>query len=240
MKFDPPLLQGRFQRRYKRFFADVILDSGELVVAHCPNTGSMKNCLVKDGCCWLSESDNPKRKLKYTLEAVTSEFGGMAGVNTGRTNKLVSEALNDSLIDELRAYSVIESEVRFGEENSRLDFRLSRSAEAVNPEDICYMEVKNLTLAQEGGLGAFPDAVTSRGAKHLRELLLAKRQGYRAVLFFCVQHTGVNRVTVANEIDPVYAETLLEVMNAGVEVLVYGTRMSTKEFVINKAIPFSC
>ena len=102
------------------------------------------------------------------------------------------------------------------------------------------MEVKNLTLALEGGLGAFPDAVTSRGAKHLRELLLAKRQGYRAVLFFCVQHTGVNRVTVANEIDPVYAETLLEVMNAGVEVLVYGTRMSTKEFVINKAIPFSC
>ena len=239
MKFDPPLLQGRFQRRYKRFFADVILDSGELIVAHCPNTGSMKNCLVKDGLCWLSESDNPKRKLKYTLEAVSAEFGGMAGVNTGRTNKLVAEALNNNRIDELSAYTVIEPEVRFGEENSRLDFRLRRSAETENPEDICFLEVKNLTLGLDDGLGAFPDAVTSRGAKHLRELLLARQQGYRAALFYCVQHTGVNRATVAKDIDPVYAETLIEVSNAGVEVLVYGTRMSRKEFVIDRAIPFS-
>jgi len=237
VKFDPPLLQGRFQRRYKRFFADVILDSGELVVAHCPNTGSMKNCLVKDGCCWLSESDNPKRKLKYTLEAVTSEFGGMAGVNTGRTNKLVSEALNDSLIDELRAYSVIESEVRFGEENSRLDFRLSRSAEAVNPEDICYMEVKNLTLALEGGLGAFPDAVTSRGAKHLRELLLAKRQGYRAVLFFCVQHTGIDRVEPAMEIDPEYGKTLVEAAAAGVEIMAWQASINAREIRLVREVP---
>ena len=239
MKFDPPLLQGRLQRRYKRFFADVILDSGELVVAHCPNTGSMKNCLVKDGVCWLSESDNPKRKLKYTLEAVTAEFGGVAGVNTGRTNKLVAEALKNNRIKELSEYSVIEPEIRFGEENSRLDFRLRRSPEAEKPADICFVEVKNLTLGLEGGLGAFPDAVTSRGAKHLRELLLARQQGYRAALFFCVQHTGVNRATVAKDIDPTYAETLLEVTNAGVEVIVCGTRMSRKEFVIDGAIPFT-
>lgn len=238
MNFEPPLLQGRFQRRYKRFFADVILDDGELVVAHCPNTGSMKNCLLENGLCWLSQSDNPKRKLKYTLEAVTARHGGMAGVNTGRTNKLVGEALQNGMIAELSGYPVVEPEFRFGEESSRLDFYLGKD-NSKKPQQSCLVEVKNLTLGYTGGLGAFPDAVTSRGTKHLRELLLARQQGYRAVLFFCVQHTAIDHVTVADDIDPLYASTLREAVDAGVEVLAYSVKMSREEFVVNQAIPFS-
>ena len=237
MNFDPLLLQGRFQRRYKRFFVDVILDSGELIVAHCPNTGSMKNCLVDNGLCWLSQSDNPRRKLKYTLEAVTAKHGGMAGVNTGRTNKLVGEALQNGVIDELSGYPVIKTEFRFGKENSRLDFRLGMD-NSEEPDQGCLVEVKNLTLGYEEGLGAFPDAVTSRGTKHLRELLVARQQGYRAVLFFCVQHTAIDHVTVAEDIDPEYVSTLREVVDAGVEVLVYSVRMSRGEFAVDCAIPF--
>jgi sugar fermentation stimulation protein A len=236
--FEPPLLQGYFQRRYKRFFADVILDSGEAVVAHCPNTGSMKNCLVEGGRCWVSTSDNPKRKLKYTLEAVTAKHGGMAGINTGRTNKLIAEALGNSVITELSMYTTIESEVRFGEENSRLDFCLSMGSGLDIPAQSCLVEVKNLTLGRKRGLGAFPDAVTSRGTKHLRELLFARQQGYRAVLLFCVQHTAVDHASVAGDIDPVYASTLQEVVSEGVEVLAYGTRMSRDAFVVDHPIPF--
>ncbi|MEQ8953566.1 MAG: DNA/RNA nuclease SfsA [Gammaproteobacteria bacterium] len=238
MNFDPPLLQGHFQRRYKRFFADVILDTGELVVSHCPNTGSMKNCLLENGLCWLSESDNPKRKLRYTLEAVTAKYGGMAGVNTGRTNRLVGEALQNGIIAELSGYTLIEPEFRFGEEGSRLDFRLGMD-DSREPQKNCLVEVKNLTLGYAGGLGAFPDAVTSRGTRHLRELLVARQQGYRAVLFFCVQHTAIDHVTVAGDIDPLYASTLREVVDAGVEVLVYSVRMSRTEFAVDQAIPFA-
>ena len=238
MKFTQKLLEGRLIKRYKRFFADVELSSGEIVTAHCPNTGSMKNCLVEGGVCWVSESDNPKRKLKYTLEAVTAAHGGMAGVNTGLTNKLVKEALQQGVITELADYPVIETEVRFGEEKSRLDFRLSKKADTEAPEDIVMMEVKNVTLGFEGGLGKFPDAVTTRGAKHLRELLHAKQQGFRAVMFFCVQHTGIDYVEPAWEIDPNYAETLSEVMSAGVEVLCYGAELGTAEFSVKKVLSF--
>lgn len=237
MKFDKPLLQGRLKKRYKRFFADVQLENGDLVVAHCPNTGSMKNCLVEDGICWISESDNPKRKLAYTLEAVTAKYGGMAGVNTSRTNKLVEEALQIGGIDELNEYECIEREIRYGEENSRLDFRLSNS----NDSSYCYVEVKNVTLAIDSmpkGLGMFPDSVTTRGAKHLRELALASREGHRAVLFFCVQHQNIERVIPARDIDPNYYESLLEATRQGVEIVVYGVTLSREEFVVNKRLPF--
>lgn len=234
MKFEPELLSGKLKRRYKRFFADVELDSGELVVAHCPNTGSMKNCLVEDGPCWLSESNNPKRKLKYTLEAVTAKYGGMAGVNTGRTNKLVKEALELGLIKELAEYENIEAEVKFGEENSRLDFCLSKDS-----GERCYVEVKNLTLGMEGGLGVFPDAVTTRGTKHLRELAHAIKQGHRAALFFCAQHTAVNHVQPAWDIDSEYCKTLKEVMESGVRVLCYSVKMSRDGFIVDQPLPFS-
>ena len=238
MKFDKTLLQGRLKKRYKRFFADVELENGERVVAHCPNTGSMKNCLAEDCICWISESDNPKRKLAYTLEAVTALHGGMAGINTGRTNKLVEEALQNGVIEEVCGYKKIAREVRFGEEKSRLDFRLSDPA-SDKDEPCCYIEVKNVTLGMPDGLGLFPDAVTTRGAKHLRELALAKKQGYRAILLFCVQHQGIDRVVPAREIDPDYYQTLVEACEQGVEVLAYTVSMGRDEFAVRKKMAFN-
>lgn len=249
MKFDKKLLQGRLKRRYKRFLADVELEGGELVVAHCPNTGSMKNCLVEDGICWLSESNNPKRKLHYSLEAVTAAHGGMAGVNTGRTNKLVEEALLAGAIPELSQYDKVEREVRFGNEKSRLDFRLSQgrssssqigdSSSRGGEPSYCYVEVKNVTLGMPNRLGMFPDSVTTRGTKHLRELALAKSQGHRAMLFFCVQHQAIDRVIPARDIDPDYYKTLKEVCDLGVEVIAYGVAMSRDSFVVEQRLAFA-
>ena len=258
MNFDPPLIQGQFRRRYKRFFADVELEDGSLITAHCPNTGSMKNCLIEGGVCWISKSNNPKRKLGYTLEAVSCVHGGMAGVNTGLANRLVGEALRGGRIPELCGYNQVRAEVRYGEERSRLDFLLSResmgamegmdgiagadggeNAEAAArlPMPDCYLEVKNLTLGLPNKEGAFPDAVTSRGLKHLRELARAKAEGFRAILFFCVQHTAIDRVRPAWEIDPMYAQTLLEVTELGVEVLAYAVDMQLTGFSLSHPLP---
>ena len=204
-----------------------------MVTAHCPNTGSMRHCLVAGSECWVSLSDNPKRKLKYTLEAVSAEYGGMAGINTMLPNRLVKEALESQKIEQLAEYDEIAAEVKDGEQNSRLDFRLSAG------EQYCYVEVKNVTLGMGNGEGAFPDAVTVRGRKHLLELVHAVEQGHRAVLLFCVQHTGVQRIHPAWELDPGYCETLAEVMDRGVEVLAYGVKMSPSEFVIDRQLEFS-
>ena len=236
MKFTSELIQARFLKRYKRFFADVQITTPEgtqTVTAHCPNTGSMRHCTVADSECWISKSDNPKRKLKYTLEAVTAEHGGMAGVNTGLTNKLVKEALQNKWIAELSGYDELASEVKYGEQNSRLDFRLSSS------EQHCYVEVKNVTLGLEEKLGAFPDAVTARGRKHLHELAYAVSEGHRAVLLFCVQHTDIDRLGLAWNIDPQYCETLVNVMSQGLEVLAYGVSMRPHAFQVDRRIEFS-
>ncbi|MCL4165676.1 UNVERIFIED_CONTAM: hypothetical protein GTU68_039682 [Idotea baltica] len=236
MKFESELITARFIKRYKRFFADVEIqgpNGTEIVTAHCPNTGSMRHCLVEGSECWISKSNNPKRKLGYTLEAVTSENGGMAGVNTGLTNKLVKEALLERRIPELADYDDVKAEVKFGRENSRLDFLLSTE------ESCCYVEVKNVTLGLGGGEGAFPDAVTERGRKHIHELMYAVEQGHRAVLFFCVQHTGIERVRPAWEIDKKYSETLQEAIQKGVEVLAYGVTMRRQEFTISTRLDFS-
>lgn len=241
MLFDPPLIKGKLIQRYKRFLADVEIhtESGpKIVTAHCPNTGSMRHCLVSRSECWISESDNPKRKLAYTLEAVTAEFGGIAGVNTARTNKLVKEALIEKSIPELANYQKLESEVKFGQKNSRLDFRLSDAQARSSDDDQCLVEVKNVTLGLGKGVGAFPDAVTERGLKHLHELAFAREQGHRAVLFFCVQHTGIERVKPAWDVDVEYCTTLLEVVEQGVEVLVYGVSMTPNEFRINRQLDF--
>jgi len=237
MRFNPKFQQGYFVRRYKRFFADIEVFSEhgtETIVAHCPNTGSMRHCMVEGGECWFSVSDNPKRKLKFTLEAVTSEHGGMAGVNTGRANKLVNEALEDRRISELAHYEHIQREVRFGEQNSRLDFRLS--SQSAVPD--CLLEVKSVTLSLGGELGAFPDSVTTRGRKHLEELMLAVEQGYRAVLFFCVQHTHIERLQPAWDIDPAYCETLSAAIDTGVEVMAYRVAMTPQCFRIEQQVPF--
>lgn len=233
MKFKPPFEQGTLLRRYKRFLADVELPGGELLTVHCPNTGSMKNCVVPGTPCWFSRSDNPKRKLPGTLEITTTPLGWLAGVNTGRANHLVREALTEGVISELADYRNIRSEVRYGEENSRIDFLLQGDD---RPD--CYVEVKNVTLEVGDGLLTFPDAVTARGTKHLRELSTMVRAGHRAILLYCVQHSGATRAGPADDIDPVYGATLREALAAGVEVLAYGCKVTAEEITLARRLPF--
>lgn len=215
MKHDLTLLPGTFIKRYKRFFADILTEQGEPLTLHCPNTGSMKNCLVENSRCWYSLSDNPKRKLPGTLEIVTTASGNLAGVNTSRSNHLVRQAIEEDLIPELRGYRNIRSEVRYGEEKSRIDLLLEGET------GDCYVEVKNVTLDCGDKHAQFPDAVTARGAKHLRELMAMVDRGHRAVLMFCVQLSSVETVSVAGQIDPLYAETLSAAVEHGVEVLAW-------------------
>lgn len=220
MQFSPELLSATFLRRYKRFLVDVRLDNGEDITVHCPNTGRMTNCLVEGSRCWLSDSQNPKRKYRYSLEWVTTQAGYWAGVNTHRANALVVEAIQENKISELREYDVLDTEMPYGEENSRIDILLSHGAQQ------CYVEVKSVTLEGEADVGYFPDAVSTRGQKHLRELISMKAQGHRAVLFFCVQHTGIKEVRGAKHIDPLYASLLKEAVDHGVEVVAYAVVFS--------------
>ena len=230
MHITPALLSGTFIKRYKRFFTDIRTADGDVITVHCPNTGSMKNCQVEGSPCWYSLSNNPKRKLAGTLEIVTSAFGNLAGVNTGRPNHLVREAIENDLIPQLRGYSSLRTEVRYGEEKSRIDLllenELSEKSVAGSASTSCYVEVKNVTLDCGDGRAQFPDSVTTRGSKHLRELMAMVAAGHRAVLFFCVQLSGVEEVSVAAHIDPVYAETLTTEIAAGVEVIVWQADMA--------------
>lgn len=224
MHFDPPLEEGRLLRRYKRFLADIETSSGELLTIHCPNTGSMLNCM-SEGCrVWFSRSNDPKRKLPGTWELGETPHGRLACLNTGRANGLVEEALQAGVIEELAGFISLKREVRYGEENSRADFRLDYSSGAV------FVEVKSVTLGfADSTTAAFPDAVTARGAKHLRELAALARQGMRAVLVYCVNLNGIEAVRAAEEIDPAYAAGLREARAAGVEVLAYGAEITTGE-----------
>lgn len=241
MKYDPPLQRANFLRRYKRFLADVVLANGEEVTIHCPNTGSMKNCLIENSPCWYSESSNPKRKYPYTWELATTVSGHLAGINTGLANKLVAEAIANNTITELSQYDECCAEVVYGEEKSRIDFLLRSAAK---PD--CYVEVKSVTLINDGGntegsslgtgLGLFPDSVSTRGSKHLRELILMRQRGYRAVLLFCVQHMGIEQVSPADEIDPVYGQTLREAVKKGVEVIAYRAKISEFEITLSHPI----
>ena len=231
MQINPPFYPATFIKRYKRFFADIQNEQGQLMTLHCPNTGSMKNCQVEGSACWYSLSDNPKRKLPGTLEIVTTSQGNLAGVNTAKPNHLVREAIEADLIPELRGYQQIRSEVRYGEEKSRIDLLLEDEKLGR-----CYVEVKNVTLDMGAGLAMFPDAVTSRGAKHLRELMAMVAAGHRAVLFFCVQLTGVERVEVAADIDPSYAQTMAQALAAGVDVMAWRTSINADEIVLEQAI----
>lgn len=232
MKIEPPLEQAILLKRYKRFLADIRLANGEEMTIHCPNTGSMKNCWAPETPCWFSRSNDPKRKLPGTLEITSTPDGFLVGVNTGRPNKLVREAIESGVIAELQGYSEIRPEVKYGDENSRIDLLL------IDGERRCYVEVKNTTLGVGDGRVLFPDAVTTRGTKHLRELMAMVEQGHRAVLVFCVQHSGAQSVGPADDIDPVYGQTLREAMDAGVEVLAYGCDLSAEEINLKSALPF--
>ena len=202
-------------QRYKRFLADIRLPTGEMMTLHCPNTGSMKNCLQPDSPCWYSTSNNLARKYPQTLEVVTTPSGHLAGINTSRANALVEYAIRNGVIAELQGYTTLKREVVYGNEKSRIDFLLSREGQ------LCYVEVKNVTLMERPGQGLFPDAVSARGTKHLRELMEMVRQGHRALLLFCVQHSGIESVEPADAIDKLYGKTLREAVAAGVEVIAY-------------------
>lgn len=234
MKFEPALQKGTLIRRYKRFLADITLENGQLTTIHCPNTGSMKNCAVAESPCWFSDSKNPKRKYPCSWEVATTSSGHLAGVNTSRSNALVIEAVNAGVIKELSGYDSLSTEVPYGEERSRIDILLEKENAR------CYVEVKNVTLGYDDGLGQFPDAVSVRGTKHLRELIAMTQQGYRAVLVFCVQHTGIERVEPADEIDPEYGRTLREAIAAGVEVIAYRAVISPNEITLTDKIPVHC
>ncbi|WP_372965307.1 DNA/RNA nuclease SfsA [Marinobacter sp.] len=216
MKFAEPLIEGRLIRRYKRFLADVRLPDGEEVTAHCPNTGSMLGCQPENARVWLSKSDNPKRKLRYTWELVETSPGVIACVNTARPNAQARAAIEAGTVSELMGYRQCRGEVRYGEENSRIDLLLSDH----DTQPDAWVEVKNVTLA-DGGQGYFPDAVTERGQKHLRELMAQVAKGDRAVLFFVVNHTGIGEVRPADHIDPRYGQLLRQAVEAGVEVIAY-------------------
>lgn len=228
----PDLVEGRLIRRYKRFLADVRLADGSEVVAHCPNTGSMKNCAEPGSRVWLQDVNSPKRKLRYRWELVEVAGRFLACINTGRANELVREAIVANRIPALTGYSRIQTERPYGKEGSRIDLLLSGPG---LPD--CFVEVKNLTLLEGDGLGTFPDAVTSRGRKHLRELMGVVASGGRAVLFFNVAHSGIERVEPAWSIDPEYAETLVAAVEAGVEVMAYRVEFSPGQ--LNLECPLS-
>jgi sugar fermentation stimulation protein A len=232
MQFSSPLIQGTLIKRYKRFLADVQLDDGSIVIAHCPNTGAMTGCAEPGWKVWLSPSNNPKRKLLYTWEVVLTDQNHWIGINTHRANSLVKEAIQDGKIVELLDYKTLKAEVKFGEENSRIDFLLT------DPEKAdCYVEVKSVTLLDDN-VGYFPDAKTLRGQKHLRELSFIANQGKRAVLLFCVQHSGIQSVQVAKHIDPDYAKELKQAMLNGVQILCYGCKISSEKIYINQSLQF--
>ena len=240
MHYDLPLIKGELLKRYKRFLADVRLEDGSDITVHCPNTGSMKNCAEPGWPVWLSDSQNPKRKYQYSWEWVgvqqtAEECYYRACINTARANQLVAEALKNNVITELTGYCSVQGEPKV--EDGRLDFLLHADA-SDNPESKAYVEVKSVTLLTgEPGLGSFPDAVTDRGLKHLKRLLALHQQGYRAVLFFCVPHEGIERVRPADEIDPKYARALREVVAQGVEVLAYRVDFGENGMAIQRRIP---
>ena len=235
MKFDPPLRQAILLRRYKRFLADIETPEGERITIHCPNTGSMLNCQDPGSRVWYSTVDNPKRKYPNTWELVETRSKALVGVNTARANQLVEEALNENVLDELAGYSGCSREVPFGEEKSRIDFLLTCGNSPL--EHGVFVEVKNVSLGTSDGTGLFPDAVTARGQKHLRELIHVAQAGNRAVLLFCVQHSAVEVVVPADEIDPVYGALLREAADRGVELLAYKAVLSPDEIRVSGKTP---
>ncbi|WP_312702839.1 DNA/RNA nuclease SfsA [Stutzerimonas nitrititolerans] len=232
MRFSTPLEAGQLVRRYKRFLADIVSDAGEALCIHCPNTGSMLNCMGEGARVWFQRSNDPRRKLPGTWELVETPQGRLACVNTARANRLVEEALLDGVIEELAGFTALRREVAYGLENSRVDFRLDY------PAGPAYVEVKSVTLGfGDTAVAAFPDAVTLRGAKHLRELAALARDGVRAVQLYCVNLTGIEAVRPASEIDPLYAAALREAVAAGVEVLAYGVEISPEEIRLSRRLP---
>jgi len=224
----PPLLEGRLIRRYKRFLADVELENGVAVTVHCPNSGSMKGCATPGSRVWLSRSEKKERKYPFTWELVESD-GCWAGINTALPNLLTREAIENGTVAELQGYGTIRPEVPYGEQ-SRIDLLLE------GDQGRCFVEVKNVTLVEEG-VALFPDAVTTRGQKHLRELMRVVREGSRGVIFFTVQRSDGTAVSPADAIDPEYGRLLRLAMESGVEALAYRAVVTPVEIRLTERLP---
>ncbi|MBZ0059060.1 DNA/RNA nuclease SfsA [Leclercia adecarboxylata] len=233
MQFTPALQPATLVQRYKRFLADVVTPEGVALTLHCPNTGAMTGCATPGDTVWYSTSTNIKRKYPYTWEITQTADGEYICVNTLRANQLVKEAISLDLIPELCGYKTLKSEVKYGSESSRIDFMLQADD---RPE--CYIEVKSVTLAEKDN-GYFPDAVTLRGQKHLRELISVAAAGKRAVLLFAVLHSAIARFSPARHIDPKYAQLLNEAQKQGVEVLAYKAELSADNMTLRSALPVS-
>ena len=226
MQFEK-LIKGKLLKRYKRFLADIILENKEIITAHVPNSGAMTSCIEENCDVWLTFHDNPKRKLKYTLE-LTLINENLICTNTGVANKIAIEAIKNGTIKELQNYSSLKPEQKYGQ-NSRIDILLE------NENEKCYVEVKSVSLKIDDYL-AFPDAVTSRGTKHLNELYEMTLQGHRAVMLYVIQRTDNLPFRLACEIDKKYCEAFNEVTKQGVEVLVYQSDINYETIIINKRL----
>ena len=227
MNFNKKLISGEFIKRYKRFFVDVRI--GDLTVtAHCPNTGSMMGLLKRGNKVWLSKADNPKRKLKYTLQVI-EDHNSKVGINTHLTNKIVLDALKKKNIKIFKDLIEIQQEVKFND-NTRFDFLLIEKTKKT------FVEVKNVTLSRKKGLAEFPDAITSRGLKHIKELLNARRKGYETYLLYLIQRDDCNKFKLARDIDPEYSKLLKKAVKKKLKILCYDCKFSSKGIKLNRKI----
>lgn len=233
MRFEQKLTRAILIKRYKRFLADVRLADGTVVTAHCANSGAMTGCAEPGWTVWLDANRNPKAKLNWRWELVDCGTS-LIGINTNRANHLVAEAITDGTISELQGYAALKREVKYGL-NSRIDILLS---DGPDPERLCYTEVKSVTLSA-GSEARFPDAVTSRGTKHLLELMDMVAAGHRAVMVFLVQRSDCTRFSPAADIDPLYADTLKKAQKAGVELLCYACDLTEDEIIVKAPLPIS-
>lgn len=228
MEFNNPLIHGHLIKRYKRFLADIKLDNGDIITAHCTNSGSMKSCLEDNAEVYLSPVNDPKRKTKFTWEMI--KIGGdWVGINTGNPNKLAFEAVKNGQIDKLRGYTEVQREVKF--DDSRFDVM------AKNETETCFIEVKNVTY-KEGNYALFPDAITSRGKKHLETLVKVKEHGMRAVMLYIIQRMDVEIFSTAKNIDPEYAKTLKKAYSKGVEIIPLQVKVTPESILFVKELPF--
>lgn len=236
MVFPSPLVRGTLLRRYKRFLADVQLDDGHTVTAACPNTGSMMGLAMPGVKVWLSVSASPTRKYPHTWELIELERDAgttLVGINTGHPNRIVSNAIRAGEVPELRGYSNLRNEVKYGR-NSRIDILLEEEGRPP-----CYVEVKNAHLSRKAGLAEFPDSVTARGAKHLEELADRARAGERAVMFFLVQRDDPQAFGLAADIDPIYAAAFRAASQAGVEAIAYCCRLTPDTISLSRKLPIT-